>query len=218
MMNLKDNDEVVDVSCNNDDSVFIATKNGYGLWYSVSAVSVVGRKASGVKGISLKDDEVVSGMVFDKNIDYVSIVTDKGTGKRIKFSEIEKGSRANRGLLLMKPIKSNPSQIVKLFINNTKSNIGIVTNLEVKIIKYADLPIMDRYSNGSYIVRDKVINVFKVAQLISRDVSSSDLKEKEAVVVIEEEEKPSKKEVSLAAIDDRIMTIDDLLNNIEKKN
>ena len=77
---------------------------------------------------------------------------------------------------------------------------------------------MDRYSNGSYIVRDKVINVFKVAQLISRDVSSSDLKEKEAVVVIEEEEKPSKKEVSLAAIDDRIMTIDDLLNNIEKKN
>ncbi len=218
MMNLKDNDEVVDVSCNNDDSVFIATKNGYGLWYSVSAVSVVGLKASGVKGISLKDDEVVSGMVFDKNIDYVSIVTDKGTGKRIKFSEIEKGSRANRGLLLMKPIKSNPSQIVKLFINNTKSNIGIVTNLEVKIIKYADLPIMDRYSNGSYIVRDKVINVFKVAQLISRNVSSSDLKEKEAVVVIEEEEKPSKKEVSLAAIDDRIMTIDDLLNNIEKKN
>ena len=218
MMNLKDNDEVVDVSCNNDDSVFIATKNGYGLWYSVSAVSVVSLKASGVKGISLKDDEVVSGMVFDKNIDYVSIVTDKGTGKRIKFSEIEKGSRANRGLLLMKPIKSNPSQIVKLFINNTKSNIGIVTNLEVKIIKYADLPIMDRYSNGSYIVRDKVINVFKVAQLISRDVSSSDLKEKEAVVVIEEEEKPSKKEVSLAAIDDRIMTIDDLLNNIEKKN
>ena len=41
MMNLKDNDEVVDVSCNNDDSVFIATKNGYGLWYSVSAVSLV---------------------------------------------------------------------------------------------------------------------------------------------------------------------------------
>ena len=118
----------------------------------------------------------------------------------------------------MKPIKSNPSQIVKLFINNTKSNIGIVTNLEVKIIKYADLPIMDRYSNGSYIVRDKVINVFKVAQLISRNVSSSDSKEKEAVLVSEDEKKPSKKEVSLAAIDDRIMTIDDLLNNIEKKN
>ena len=77
---------------------------------------------------------------------------------------------------------------------------------------------MDRYSNGSYIVRDKVINVFKVAQLISRNVSSSDSKEKEAVLVSEEEEKPSKKEVSLAAIDDRIMTIDDLLNNIEKKN
>ena len=46
---------------------------------------------------------------------------DKGTAKRLKLSEIEKSSRANRGLLLMKEIKSNPSKIVKVpYIQKTK--------------------------------------------------------------------------------------------------
>lgn len=215
MMNLKNNDEVIDVSCNNYDSVFIATLNGYGLWYDVSSVSVVGLRASGVKAINIKDDYVVSGLVFDKNADYVSIITDKGTGKRIRFSEIEKGSRANRGLLLMKPIKSNPSQIVKAFISNVKNSIGVITDNGIKIVKNTDLPIMDRYSNGSYVVKDRIKEAFMVACLESREVdknNNGDISLDNVKI-----EKKVKEEVSLASIDDRIMTIDDLLSDIEKK-
>ena len=48
---------------------------------------------------------------------------DKGTAKRLKLSEIEKTSRANRGILLMKEIKSNPSKIIKTYLIPNKEEI-----------------------------------------------------------------------------------------------
>ena len=209
MMKLKDDDLVVDVSYDNKNKVFIATKNGYGLWYNTNEISVIGLKAAGVKSINLKNDEVVSGMLFDDNEEYISIVTDKGTGKRLKLTEFEKGSRANRGLLLMKEIKSNPSKIVKVYITNTKKEINIVTTKETKTVKLNEMPIMDRYSNGSYVVKDRVTDVYTIESIKSKDdIEVSDIKE----VVLPDN---TKNQTSLKEVDDRFMTIDDLLNNIE---
>ena len=209
MMKLKDDDLVVDVSYDNKNNVFIATKNGYGLWYNTNEISVIGLKAAGVKSINLKNDEVVSGMLFDDNEEYISIVTDKGTGKRLKLTEFEKGSRANRGLLLMKEIKSNPSKIVKVYITNTKKEINIVTTKGTKTVKLNEMPIMDRYSNGSYVVKDRVTDVYTIESIKSKDdIEVSDIKE----VVLPDN---TKNQTSLKEVDDRFMTIDDLLNNIE---
>ena len=206
MMNLKDDDKVVSVVMSNNSNVFVATKNGYGLWYDISEVSVVGIKATGVKSINLKNDEVVSGLLFNSNSEYITILTDKGTGKRLRLTDFEKGSRGNRGLLLMKEIKSNPSKIVKVYIENTKSEISVVTSKETKKVKLTEIAIMDRYSNGSYVVKDKIINSYLTVDSV--------IEEKEDE---KEEIKVSKTENSLKEIDDRIMTIDDLLDNIEGK-
>lgn len=209
MMKLKDDDLVVDVSYDNKINVFIATKNGYGLWYNTNEISVIGLKAAGVKSINLKNDEVVSGILFDDNEEYISIVTDKGTGKRLKLTEFEKGSRANRGLLLMKEIKSNPSKIVKVYITNTKKEINIVTIKGTKTVKLNEMPIMDRYSNGSYVVKDRVTDVYTIESIKSKDdIEVSDITE----VVLPDN---TKNQTSLKEVDDRFMTIDDLLNNIE---
>ena len=91
-------------------------------------------------------------------------------------------------------------------VENTKTEIGVVTNKETKIIKLTEVPIMDRYSNGSYVVKDKIINSY---HLIDSIIESQEEKKEEIII-----QKPEK---SLREIDDRIMTIDDLLDNIEKK-
>ena len=209
MMKLKDDDLVVDVSYDNKNNVFIATKNGYGLWYNTNEISVIGLKAAGVKSINLKNDEVVSGILFDDNEEYISIVTDKGTGKRLKLTEFEKGGRANRGLLLMKEIKSNPSKIVKVYITNTKKEINIVTTNGTKAVKLNEMPIMDRYSNGSYVVKDRVNDVYMVEDIKSKDdIEVSDINE----TVLPNN---TNNQTSLKEVDDRFMTIDDLLNDIE---
>ena len=207
MMKLKGKDKVVDVTYSNNLDVFIATKKGYGLWYSVDEIPVTGIRASGVKSIALKNDEVVSGLLFNSSNEYISIIMDKGTSKRLKLTELDKTTRAKRGLLLMKEIKSNPSQIIKVYIENTKNNIFVRTANEVKELKLNEIPIMDRYSNGSFIVKDKIIDTYNI---ISIDDNKEEVIKEE--VVVKKQDKVSFKEIA-----DKFMTIDDLLDNIEKK-
>ena len=211
MMKLKDNDELVSVCYEDKNNVFVATKNGYGLWYNTSEISVIGLKAAGVKSINLKNDEVVCGLLFDDNEEFISILTDKGTGKRLKLTEFEKGSRANRGLLLMKEIKSNPSKIVKVYITNTKKEINIITINGIKKIKLNEMPIMDRYSNGSYVVKDKIEDVYIVEGIKSKD----DIELSITTITTNNIDTNNKEKTSLKEIDDRFMTIDDLLDNME---
>ena len=209
-MKLKDNDKLTDVTYSQEKQVFIATKNGYGLWYNVDEISTTGLKSSGVKSINLKNDEVVSGILFNENEEYITIITDKGTAKRLKLTEFEKGTRANRGLLLMKAIKSNPSKIIKVYIESSKNIINIKTIKETRQVKLTEIPIMDRYSNGSFIVKDRIVDIYKENNL----TDSNDIIENGNNKITQIQE--PKQEPSLKQIDDSFMTIDDLLNNLDK--
>jgi len=206
MMNLKGTDEVISVTDSTLSNVFIATSNGYGLWYDINEVPVVGIKAAGVKAISLKDDYVVSGILFDVASEYLTILTDKGTAKRMRLTELEKTSRAKRGILLMKTIKSNPSKIIKAYIINSKNQIGIVSDDYSKIVKLTEISIMDRYSNGSYIIKDHIIDSYIVSELISKE----DKEEVTEEIVVE------KKQISLSEIDDKLSDIDSIIKDINE--
>ena len=217
MMKLKDGDFVINVTWSVDNNVLVVTKKGYGLWYKVNEISVVGIKASGVKSINLRDDEVVSACLFNESSDFITILTDKGTGKRLRFNEIDMGTRGNRGLMFMKEIKSNPSRVVNAYVEDNKNVLHVVTNKYDKAIKIVEIPIMDRYSNGSYVVKDKVINSYMEASVMSRD----DFLELNYV----EEKKPEQTQInfdmlnkaSLNEVDDRMVIINNFLDNVEGK-
>lgn len=207
---LKDNDEVINVSDESYNEVFIATKKGYGLWYDKSEIPTIGLKTAGVKSINLKDDEVVSANLFDGSFEYVTVITAKGLSKRIKLTEFEKTTRAKRGLLIIREVKSNPQEIISAFVSDVKHNIVIKTiNKDIKL-KLSEIPIMDRYSVGSTLTKSKVQAVYQPTELIKKE-------DKPAVVSkpVTKEESKEKKEVSLKEIDDKFMTIDDFLDNFD---
>ena len=210
MIKLQDGDKVISVDYSNYNDIFVATHNGYGLWYDVSEVSVVGIRASGVKSIKLKDDEVVSSTLFDSNCEYVTIITDKGTAKRLKLNELEKTSRANRGILLMKEIKSNPSKIINTYLINSKEELNVVSIAEVKRVKLTEISIMDRHSNGSFIVKDKIMNTYQIAHLVTIDDIKNNHNERPIIVNEDKEYK------SLKNIDDKMKTIELQLDDIEE--
>ena len=58
----------------------------------------------------------------------------------------------------MKEIKSNPSKIINTFIENTKSEIVLITEKEQKTIKLTDIKVMDKQSNGSFIAKNKLLS------------------------------------------------------------
>lgn len=218
MMNLKKGDKVVDVTYSIGTNVLIVTKKGYGLWYNINEVNPVGVKAAGVKAINLREDEVVSGILFNKEEnEFITILTDKGTAKRMRFTEIDMGSRGNRGLMFMKEIKSNPSKIVKVYVTNPKNSIMIVSDSYTKETKLTEIPIMDRYSNGSYIIKDKIKDSYLESQIISKE----DFEGLEYI----EDKRPEQSQLSfdmlnkesLKQVDDQMVIINNFLDNIEGK-
>lgn len=173
-MKLKDDDKVIDAYVNYHDDIFVATSGNYGLWFDKSEIPVVGIKASGVKAIKLKDDVVVSSFNFNPdNQELFLLVTDKGTGKRVKIQEFEKSARAHRGLLLLREVKTNPYHTVKVFITTSKEHIGIKTP-DINLLKASEFPIMDRYSTGSTISKHVIYDSYKVAELLTKDNLESD--------------------------------------------
>ena len=168
-MKLKDDDKVIDAYVNYHDDIFVATSGNYGLWFDKSEIPVVGIKASGVKAIKLKDDVVVSSFNFNPdNQEFFLLVTDKGTGKRVKIQEFEKSARAHRGLLLLREVKTNPYHTVKVFIATSKEHIGIKTP-DINLLKASEFPIMDRYSTGSTVSKHTIYDSYKVAELLTKD-------------------------------------------------
>lgn len=202
-MKLKDKDELITATVTRYNDIFIGTNKSYGLWYDVNEIPVVGLRTSGVKSINLKDDYVVGTTNFDSETnEYITVLTDKGTGKRIKLTDFEKTSRAKRGLLILREVKTNPYRIINTFILNNKDFIGL-KNDDIKIIKSTEIPILDRYSTGSQISKKAIKTAFINVELVKKD----DIVEE--VSIIPETEI---KKVSLKEIDDRLMTIDDFLN------
>lgn len=214
---LKENDFLIAAFVENDNYLFLTTDSGYGLIFKTDEIPIVGVKASGVKAIKLKDDNLVSINNFSPTKDeFISIITDKGTGKRIRLSEFEISSRARRGLQVIREVKTNPYHIIKTFITDSKNYIGI-KNADINIIKLTELSINDRYSIGNQISKHGLTDAFIVATLIRNNkeqVALSNTTEIEEAENSEPivEQVPKKEKISLKEIDDRLMTIDDFLN------
>ena len=194
-MKLKSGDEVVSAEMLNIKNILI-TKTGYYLNYNVEEIPVAGVKASGVKGINLKDDELVCGLTFSDSDEYLTIFTNRNTAKRIKLSDLNSLSRAKRGSTLIKKVKSTPYEILNAFITNKNDNIGIMTD-DINIIKCTDISIMDEVSTGSTITKETIKQVFKSNGLVEISEELIELPKKK----IDNEPKE--------------MTIDDFINDFK---
>ena len=197
-MNLKNHDKLVSISNIDGNNIFVTTKNGYALRYNTSEVSIVGIKASGVKSINLKNDEVRSGLVFN-SADYITVITENGTGKRIKLNEFELSTRARKGILLVRDVKTNPYKILKTFVNT--KNILIVTD-EIKHLKVTELPIVDRYSTGTVINKKGIKDCFELVELTKKTKENKEIEEEIL-------------DISLDALDNRMLQIEGIIDSID---
>ncbi len=196
-MKLKDKDEVIDAFIETKENIFISTSSGYGLSFKCEEVSVTGTRSSGVKAITLKNDHVVSANLFDDKDEYISLITDRATGKRIRLNDFELMSRSRKGLLILREVKTKPYKVLKTFVTDSKERIGL-KNSNIEYIKITELPILDRYSTGKELLKSKIDDAFIECKLEDDNIK-------------EVPKKPAKETVDLEDVDKRLMTIDDFL-------
>ncbi len=153
-MKLKADDEVIQVvAVTGDEEVLVITTQGMALRYALTEVSDTGIKAAGVKSINLKADDTVvtTQLLYPDNS--IVIATQRGSLKRMKLETVEISKRANRGVVVLKDIKSNPHRVIGAAVtDNDKhyvllSETGAVERGTVKSIRWTE-----RYTNGSFVV------------------------------------------------------------------
>ncbi|BBD22605.1 DNA topoisomerase IV, A subunit [Streptococcus constellatus subsp. constellatus SK53] len=164
-----EDDQIITLSPIKLDDVMLVTKNGYALRFNIEEVPIVGAKAAGVKAINLKKDDVLA-TAFIANTDSLYILTQRGALKRMAVADIPVTSRANRGLQVLRDLKSKPHRVFQagsvfgeqpaeldLFSSDNPAAeeeqiLSIVsskgTTYEVNL---ADLGLSERTSNGSFI-------------------------------------------------------------------
>ncbi|MFC4404472.1 DNA topoisomerase IV subunit A [Gracilibacillus xinjiangensis] len=156
-INLKQDDQLLNVYLTDGNSnIFIATNKGYGLWYDEKEVAPIGQRAAGVKAIQLKEDEfVINGIVFNElmPLEYLFVMSQRGACKRIPLDQFEKSSRAKKGSVMLRELKAKPHRIVGFEKVHETDEVVIRTSQDkVSTLSTVNLPISERYSNGSFVI------------------------------------------------------------------
>ncbi|WP_278390699.1 DNA topoisomerase IV subunit A [Lactobacillus acetotolerans] len=146
------------------DEIILFTHRAYTVRYDISEVPESGAKAAGVKSVNLKDDDYVVGYVLTqpKYIDLlrVGLITQRGAFKQFKLKLVNKVSRAKRGVMVLRELKTKPHRIVAITSYGQNHTLFLTTSSDRHMeIKTNEFPLGDRYSNGSFVVDTTVDGV-----------------------------------------------------------
>ena len=161
-----DTDQIVAVAPIKLDDVLLISRNGYALRFNIEEVPVIGAKAAGVKAMNLKADDVIQA-AFICNTSSFYLLTHRGSLKRVSIEEIPTTSRANRGLQVLRELKSKPHRVFSAGAVAEQGFVGDLFSTEVEAGEQTlvvqsnkgtiyesilqDLNLSERTSNGSFI-------------------------------------------------------------------
>ena len=190
---LKKQDEVINVVKEDvSKNTLIITNDGLCLKFNLKEVPITKLKTSGVKSISLKSNYVVASLVESDNT--LTLITNQKTAKRIKTEEIELLNRARKGKSIIKTLKSNPQEIISAFSIDSRKTF-VINNKD--LIKNSEIPITNKDTIGTNISKSNIENVYLKVEL-------------------EEDNKEVIIEPDLNDVDNKILTIDDFLKNMDE--
>ena len=100
---LRENDELIEVKAtDNQEDIFLITKNGMCIRFHETDVRVTGRVSMGVIGMRFEDGDEVIGMQMASQGDSLLVVSENGMGKRTVISEFSAQNRGGKGVICYK--------------------------------------------------------------------------------------------------------------------
>lgn len=128
-ISLKDDDELINVGVTTGhDEIIIGANNGRMVRFNETEVRVMGRSASGVKGIDLGDGHVIGAEVI-KPEQLILIVTENGYGKKTEVGEYRLTHRGSKGVKALNITDKNGMMVSLKCVNaNEEYDVMIITN------------------------------------------------------------------------------------------
>lgn len=168
-ISLKDDDELISVS-KSDGNKYIAlvSSNGRMVKFIENEVRIMGRSASGVKGIELEDAYCIdAGIATDDK--EVLVVTDNGYGKRTVMNEYRTTHRGSKGVKALNSTDKT-GNIVAFKLVTSDEDLIIITNSGMVIrIPISQISLMSRVTQGVRLIslkdNQKVTSVFNIPHI-----------------------------------------------------
>ena len=169
---IREDDSVIEVRMTNgNNEIIIANRNGRAIRFHEAAVRVMGRTATGVRGITLDNDgqDEVIGMICIKDLETesVMVVSEQGYGKRSEIEDYRKTNRGGKGVKTMN-ITEKTGKLVTIKSVTDENDLMIINKSGITIrLKVADVRIMGRATQGVRLINlekrnDQIGSVFKV--------------------------------------------------------
>ena len=171
---LKDDDELVSVKkTTGNDEILMASSNGRMVRFNESAVRIMGRGASGVRGINL-DGGILVGMEIVEPNEYVLVITEKGYGKKTPVDEYRITNRGGKGVKTVNITEKNGSIVSFKTVDDSK-DLMIITDSGIIIRLAVDkISTMSRVTQGVKLINLKEDSIVSSTSIVEREEIDDD--------------------------------------------
>ncbi len=197
-ISLREDDELISVQkTTGENEIIIGATNGRMVRFNESEVRIMGRTASGVRGIDLGEDKVVGGEVITSD-KQVLIVTEKGYGKKTPIDEYRLTHRGSKGVKGLNVTEKN-GNLVTLKAVDGNEDLVMITDAGIVIrISLEQVSTLRRATQGVRLINLKdEHHVATVTVLANSEDEDSQEGTTETVEATEVSEEPIEQVVSL---------------------
>lgn len=173
-ISLDDDDDLIGVKLTNGEQhIIIGTRDGMAITFSEKDVRSMGRTAHGVRGIRLREADLVVGMDTLTRDAEVLTVTEEGFGKRTLTTEYRPQARGGKGIINMK-VTDKTGQVVGIKVVKPGQELILISTEGIVIrIDIDDISVISRNTQGVTLMKtaenDKVASLAAVERKADAD-------------------------------------------------
>lgn len=172
-ISLRDNDELIDVKkTSGNDLVLLGSDAGRMVKFNENEIRVMGRTASGVRGISLDNNKCICLEVVNED-DTIIMVTEKGYGKQTKVCEFRQTKRGSKGVKALNITDKNGNLVAVKIVQEGKELV-IMTNSGMTMrMPLEQISILGRVTQGLRLINLKNENLVSTISLVDKEIDES---------------------------------------------
>jgi DNA gyrase subunit A len=168
-INIRDGDELIDVQITSgEDEIILASRAGMAIRFNERDARQMGRATGGVRGLDLKGDDVVVGMVVVRPDSKLLVVSENGLGKRSEVDAYRLQKRGGKGVINLKTSEKTGKVVAVKAVQEDEQLMVITRKGVVNRQRVSEIRVIGRATQGVKLVNlDKGDTVVDVARIIT---------------------------------------------------
>ena len=172
-ISLRDNDELIDVKkTSGNDLVLLGSDAGRMVKFNENEIRVMGRTASGVRGVSLDNNKCICLEVVNED-DTIIMVTEKGYGKQTKVREFRQTKRGSKGVKALNITDKNGNLVAVKIVQEGKELVRMTNSGMTMRMPLEQISILGRVTQGLRLINLKNENLVSTISLVDKEIDET---------------------------------------------